>query len=161
MLTKSTPEGARDFLVPARMQPGKFFALPQSPQLFKQILMVAGLDRYYQIVRCFRDEAVRADRQLDFTQLDIEMSFVTEEDIYQLIEPLFARIVQEILGVSPTLPFPRLTHREAMDRYGSDKPDLRYGMELANLTEAFRGSGFRVFAQVVEGGGSAGADARR
>jgi aspartyl-tRNA synthetase len=153
MLTRSTPEGARDFLVPARLQPGKFFALPQSPQLFKQILMVAGLDRYYQIVRCFRDENLRADRQFDFTQLDIEMSFVNEEDVYQLMEPLFAQLVLETNGVEVEKPFPRITYREAMDRFGSDKPDLRYGMELAELSETFRGSEFRVFAQAVASGG--------
>ena len=153
MLTRSTPEGARDFLVPSRLQPGKFFALPQSPQLFKQILMVAGLDRYYQIVRCFRDENLRADRQFDFTQLDLEMSFVSEEDIYELMEPLFAELVRETVGAEVATPFRRLAYREAMDRYGSDKPDLRYGMELADLTEALRGSGFRVFAQTVDSGG--------
>jgi aspartyl-tRNA synthetase len=153
MLTRSTPEGARDFLVPARLQPGKFFALPQSPQLFKQILMVAGLDRYYQIVRCFRDENLRADRQFDFTQLDLEMSFVTEEDVYQLMEPLFAELVLETNGAQVKTPFPRMTYREAMNRYGSDKPDLRYELELIDLTETFRGSAFRVFAQAVESGG--------
>jgi aspartyl-tRNA synthetase len=153
MLTRSTPEGARDFLVPARLSPGKFFALPQSPQLFKQILMVAGLDRYYQIVRCFRDENLRADRQFDFTQLDLEMSFVTEEDIYRLMEPLFVELVRETTGAAVATPFPRLTYRDAMDRYGSDKPDLRYELELVDLTETFRGSGFRVFAQAVDAGG--------
>jgi aspartyl-tRNA synthetase len=153
MLTRSTPEGARDFLVPSRLQPGKFFALPQSPQLFKQILMVAGLDRYYQIVRCFRDENLRADRQFDFTQLDLEMSFVTEEDVYGLMEPLFVELVRETHGTEVPMPFPRLTYRDAMDRFGSDKPDLRYGMELVDVTERFRGSGFRVFAQAVASGG--------
>ena len=153
MLTRSTPEGARDFLVPARLSPGKFFALPQSPQLFKQILMVAGLDRYYQIVRCFRDENLRADRQFDFTQLDLEMSFVTEEDIYGLMEPLFAELVRETTGADVSVPFPRLTYRDAMARFGSDKPDLRYELELVDLTETFRGSAFRVFAQTVDAGG--------
>jgi aspartyl-tRNA synthetase len=153
MLTRSTPEGARDFLVPARLQPGKFFALPQSPQLFKQILMVAGLDRYYQIARCFRDEPIRADRQFDFTQLDVEMSFVSEEDIYRLMEPLFAQVVQEAIGETARTPFPRLTHQEAMARYGSDKPDLRYALELADLTEAVRTSEFRVFARAAASGG--------
>jgi aspartyl-tRNA synthetase len=153
MLTRSTPEGARDFLVPARLQPGKFFALPQSPQLFKQILMVAGLDRYYQIARCFRDEAIRADRQFDFTQLDVELSFVTEEDVYGLMEPLFALLVQDILGQSGKTPFPRLTYQEAMDRFGSDKPDLRYGLELTDLSDAVRSTGFRVFAQTMASGG--------
>ena len=153
MLTRSTPEGARDFLVPARLQPGKFFALPQSPQLFKQILMVAGLDRYYQIARCFRDEAIRADRQFDFTQLDVEMSFVSEEDVYGVMEPLFVQLMQETTGRAPKAPFPRLTYQEAMDRFGSDKPDLRFGMELADVTETFRESDFRVFAKTVSEGG--------
>ena len=155
MLTRSTPEGARDFLVPARLQPGKFFALPQSPQLFKQILMVAGLDRYYQIVRCFRDENLRADRQFDFTQLDLELSFVTEEDIFQLMEPLFARLVEETTGDEVKTPFPRLSYRESMDRYGSDKPDLRYAdlMNIADLTDAFRNTQFRAFASAIAAGG--------
>src|SRR5439155_21454270 len=128
MLTRRTPEGARDFLVPARLQPGKFFALPQSPQLFKQILMVAGLDRYYQIVRCFRDEALRADRQLDFTQLDVEMSFVGEEDVFGVMEPLFARLVKEITVQITKSPSPRLTHQEAMAPSGGENPDPRSGM---------------------------------
>jgi aspartyl-tRNA synthetase len=153
MLTKSTPEGARDFLVPSRLHRGRVYALPQSPQQFKQMLMVAGLDRYYQIVRCLRDEDPRADRHWEFTQLDVEMSFATEEDIYELIEAMFALLWREILDVELTLPFPRLTHAESMTRYGTDKPDTRYGMELADLTESFRGSGFRAFASVVEGGG--------
>ncbi|MFM8944618.1 MAG: aspartate--tRNA ligase [Actinomycetota bacterium] len=153
LLTRSTPEGARDFLVPSRLWPGTFYALPQSPQQLKQLLMVAGQDRYYQIVRCLRDEALRADRGLEFTQLDIEMSFIDEEDIFALIEPLMARIVRETTGATVATPFPRMTYDEMLARYGSDKPDLRYGMELADVTAAFRGSGFKAFAAAVESGG--------
>jgi aspartyl-tRNA synthetase len=153
MLTRSTPEGARDFLVPSRLQPGSFYALPQSPQLFKQILMVAGLDRYYQIVKCFRDEAFRADRQPEFTQLDLEMSFVDEDDVLSLTEELYASIVLEAVGVKVPTPFRRITYDEAMDRYGSDKPDLRYEMELVDLSDAFRNTGFRAFASVLADGG--------
>jgi aspartyl-tRNA synthetase len=153
MLGRSTPEGARDFLVPARLFPGSFYALPQSPQQLKQLLMVAGQDRYYQIVRCFRDEASRADRGFEFTQLDLEMSFVDEEDVYSLMEPLFAQLIREIHGVDVPTPFPRLTFQQVIDRYGSDKPDLRYGMELADLNDVFAGTGFNAFASVVTSGG--------
>lgn len=152
-LTRSTPEGARDFLVPSRLWRGSFYALPQSPQQLKQLLMVAGQDRYYQIVRCFRDEDPRADRSFEFTQLDVEMSFVTEEDIFAAIEPLMAAIVREIQGVEVPIPFPRMTHAEMLERYGTDKPDVRYGMELADLGAVFAGTSFRVFAQVLASGG--------
>jgi aspartyl-tRNA synthetase len=153
MLTRSTPEGARDFLVPSRLQRGQFYALPQSPQLFKQILMVAGLDRYYQIVRCFRDEDLRADRQPEFTQLDMEMSFVSEEDVQSLIEDMLARVWRETIGVEIRTPFPRMLYQEAMRRFGSDKPDLRYGMELADVSEAFQSTSFRALGGALEGGG--------
>ncbi len=153
MLTKSTPEGARDFLVPSRLQRGKVYALPQSPQQFKQLLMVAGFDRYYQLAHCFRDEDLRADRHWEFTQLDLEMSFATEEDVYGVLEEMFGTLWREVAGVEIPRPWPRLTYEESMRRYGSDKPDTRYGMELADLTEAFRGSGFRAFAAAVDGGG--------
>lgn len=152
-LTRSTPEGARDFLVPSRLWPGTFYALPQSPQQLKQLLMVAGQDRYYQIVRCFRDENPRADRGLEFTQLDVEMSFVDEEDVFAVIEPLMARIARETQGVEVATPFPRMTYEDMMARYGSDKPDLRYGMEMADLGEVFSGTGFRAFASALAEGG--------
>ena len=154
LLGRATPEGARDFLVPARVRPGTFFALPQSPQQLKQLLMVGGQDRYYQIVRCLRDEATRADRGFEFTQLDIEMAFVDEEDIFAMIEPLYARIIAETQGVQVPTPFRRMAFDEMVDRFGSDKADLRYGMELVNLVDLFAGSGFNAFAKVAADGGS-------
>jgi aspartyl-tRNA synthetase len=153
-LTKSTPEGARDFLVTTHLSPGDLYALPQSPQLFKQLLMVAGIERYYQIVRCFRDEALRADRQPEFTQLDLELSFLDEEDVYALGQELMAAVWRDVLGVELEVPFPRLTHAEAMGRFGTDKPDLRYGMELTDLGPVFAGTGVGIFAGALEAGGS-------
>jgi len=155
MLTRSTPEGARDFLVPSRLQPGTFYALPQSPQQLKQLLMVAGQDRYYQIVRCLRDEAPRADRSFEFTQLDVEMSFAEQEDVFAVIEPLYARYVREIHGLEVETPFPRIPYDEMLARFGTDKPDLRYGMELADLASVFEGTGFNAFASVLSAEGGA------
>nr|BCX00881.1 MAG: aspartate--tRNA(Asp/Asn) ligase [Bacteroidota bacterium] len=153
MLTKSTPEGARDYLVPSRLHPGKFYALPQSPQLYKQLLMLAGMDRYFQIVRCFRDEDLRADRQPEFTQIDVEMSFATRELIWELIEGLMAELWSRIRGQELARPFPRLTYEEAIRRYGSDKPDLRPGMPIVDLSAIALESPFRLFRQTVESGG--------
>ena len=152
-LFKSTPEGAREFLVPSRISPGEFYALPQSPQQFKQILMCAGVDKYFQLARCFRDEDLRADRQPEFTQIDIEMSFIDREDIYALIEGLLKTIWKTALDYDVPTPFPRIPYREVMDRYGSDKPDTRYAMEIGDLTEDFAASGFKVFSGAVERGG--------
>ncbi|WP_088226234.1 aspartate--tRNA ligase [Desulfosporosinus sp. FKB] len=154
MLVNSSPEGARDYLVPSRVHPGEFYALPQSPQQFKQLLMVGGLEKYFQIVRCFRDEDLRADRQPEFTQLDVEMSFVEVEDILSMMEQLMVRIFSETIGKSIAVPFPRLTYKEAMDRFGSDKPDTRFGMELIDVGEIVGKSGFKVFANVMANGGS-------
>ncbi len=153
MLTKSTPEGARDYLVPSRVNPGKFYALPQSPQIFKQILMVAGMERYFQIVRCFRDEDLRADRQPEFTQLDIEMSFIDQEEILVTMEGLVQHIFKGALDIDVPACFPRMTYDEAMARYGSDKPDIRFAMELVDMGEAVKGSSFKVFESVLEAGG--------
>ncbi len=154
MLIKSTPEGARDFLVPSRIHNGEFYALPQSPQLYKQLSMVAGFDRYMQVARCFRDEDLRADRQPEFTQIDVEMSFVEMEDVLAVGEGYMKRIFKEILDIDLPLPLPRLTYKEAMERYGSDKPDTRYGMEFYNLSDIVKDSGFGVFESAIQGGGS-------
>ncbi len=153
MLTKSTPEGARDYLVPSRVEQGCFYALPQSPQLFKQLLMVAGFDRYFQIVKCFRDEDLRADRQPEFTQVDLELSFVREEDIQAIVEQLMQRLFRDILGVELALPFQRLTYHEAMDRFGLDAPDMRFGLELRDVSSAVRNSAFKVFSETLARGG--------
>ncbi|MDI6714645.1 MAG: aspartate--tRNA ligase [Thermodesulfovibrio sp.] len=153
MLTKSTPEGARDFLVPSRLNPGLFYALPQSPQLFKQILMISGFDRYFQIVRCFRDEDLRADRQPEFTQIDLEMSFVEAEDIIKVIEEMLYDCFINILGVELKIPFKRLTYDEAMNKYGSDKPDLRFGLEIEDVTDIVKNSQFKVFLDTIDKGG--------
>ena len=154
MLTKSTPEGARDYLVPSRVHPGSFYALPQSPQLFKQLRMCAGYDRYFQIVKCFRDEDLRADRQPEFTQIDMELSFADEEDVMDVNERLLKRLFKEILDIDIQLPIQRMTWQEAMDRFGSDKPDMRFGMELKNVSEVVKDCGFSVFTGALEAGGS-------
>lgn len=153
ILMKSTPEGARDYLVPSRIHRGKFYALPQSPQTYKQILMVAGFDRYFQIVKCFRDEDLRADRQMEFTQIDVEMSFVDEDDVLGITEGLIVELWREVLGVTIPGPLPRLTYKEAMERYGSDKPDTRFGLEIRDCSAAVASSGFRVFSDTVKKGG--------
>ncbi|MDO5597536.1 MULTISPECIES: aspartate--tRNA ligase [Acidaminococcus] len=152
-LIRSTPEGARDYLVPSRVNPGKFYALPQSPQLFKQLLMIAGMERYFQIARCFRDEDLRADRQPEFTQLDMEMSFVDEDDIMSLTEKLISYVFKQTLNVDVPVPMARMTWDEAMDKYGSDKPDLRFGMQLINMNEALKGTQFKVFKDIIDKGG--------
>jgi len=152
-LTKSTPEGARDYIVPSRVNPGKFYALPQSPQLFKQLLMVAGFEKYYQIVRCFRDEDLRADRAPEFTQLDMEMSFVDRDDIFNLVEEMFAHLLNKLFNIKIKTPFNKMDYQEAISRYGADKPDLRFGMEIINLTEIFQKSSFKVFGEVIQNKG--------
>ncbi|MDE5966320.1 MAG: aspartate--tRNA ligase, partial [Lachnospiraceae bacterium] len=154
ILNKSTPEGARDYLVPSRVHPGTFYALPQSPQIFKQLLMCSGYDRYYQVAKCFRDEDLRADRQPEFTQIDMELSFVDVEDVLDVNERLLAKVFQEAIGVEVPLPIPRMTWQEAMERFGSDKPDVRFGMELTNVSEVVRNCEFAVFKGAIEGGGS-------
>ena len=153
MLIKPTPEGARDYLVPSRVNQGSFYALPQSPQMFKQLLMVAGTDRYFQIVKCFRDEDLRADRQPEFTQIDLEMSFADSDDVISMQEGLLKRIMKELKGIDIDTPFPRLTYKEAMERYGSDKPDTRFDIELNKLNDIFEESDFMVFKDALETGG--------
>ncbi|EAW34244.1 aspartate--tRNA ligase [Lyngbya sp. PCC 8106] len=153
ILTRSTPEGARDYVLPSRVNPGEWFALPQSPQLFKQLLMVSGMDRYYQIAHCFRDEDLRADRQPEFTQLDMEMSFMSQEEILALNEALVAHIFKAVKGIDLPLPFPRLTYAEALNRYGSDKPDTRFGLELVDVSDLVKDCGFKVFSGAVKSGG--------
>ena len=153
ILTKSTPEGARDYLVPSRVHPGEFYALPQSPQIFKQMLMVSGFDKYYQIARCFRDEDLRADRQPEFTQIDIETSFMGKEEIMAMMEAMMTKVMREVKGLDIETPFPVMTYDDAMSRYGSDKPDTRFGMELQDISELVGNSGFKVFAGAVQSGG--------
>ena len=153
ILTKSTPEGARDYLVPSRTQPGSFFALPQSPQLLKQLLMVGGMERYFQICKCFRDEDLRADRQPEFTQIDLEMSFASEEEVFAVVEGMLARVFSKTLGVELSTPFPRIAHAEALERFGTDKPDIRFGLEVKDVTGIMRGSSFRGFETVLAEGG--------
>jgi aspartyl-tRNA synthetase len=153
MLTKSTPEGARDYLVPSRVNPGTFYALPQSPQIFKQLLMVSGFEKYFQIAKCFRDEDLRKDRQPEFTQIDMEMSFIDTEDIYSLIERMFTHIFDKVMGIKLTTPFPRMTYAEGMRRFGSDKPDTRFGIELTDVSDLVSNCGFKVFADTVAKGG--------
>jgi aspartyl-tRNA synthetase len=154
-LTKSTPEGARDYLVPSRVNPGQFYALPQSPQLFKQLLMISGYDRYFQIVKCFRDEDLRADRQPEFTQIDIEMSFIDREDIYSIMEGLMKSVFRDTLGIGLETPFPRLSYEDSMARYGADNPDVRFGLEMIDLTEILKNTEFKAFADPLQRGGVA------
>ena len=153
VLMKSTPEGARDFLVPSRMHKGKFYALPQSPQTYKQLLMVAGMDRYFQIVKCFRDEDLRADRQLEFTQIDVEMSFIDQEDIFMIVEGLMKRFFKQVWNRELQIPLPRLSFDDAMEKYGSDKPDLRFALEMKTLNNVFANTGFKAFKDAIDGGG--------
>src|SRR5699024_7291297 len=153
ILTKSTPEGARDYLVPSRVHPGEFYALPQSPQLFKQLLMMSGFERYYQIARCFRDEDLRADRQPEFTQIDIETAFLTSEEIMELVENMMKQVMKDVLNEDIATPFERMSYDEAMERYGSDKPDTRFGMELIHVTDIVKNSDFKVFSGPAQSGG--------
>src|SRR5690606_4935307 len=153
ILTKSTPEGARDYLVPSRVHPGEFYALPQSPQLFKQLIMMSGFEKYYQIARCFRDEDLRADRQPEFTQVDIETSFMTSDEIMEMTERMMQHVMKEVKGIDIELPLKRIPYQEAMDRFGSDKPDTRFGLELIHVTDIVAKSSFKVFQGAVESGG--------
>src|SRR5690625_852936 len=153
ILTKSTPEGARDYLVPSRIHTGEFYALPQSPQLFKQLIMMSGFEKYYQIARCFRDEDLRADRQPEFTQVDIETSFMTSNDIMNMVERMMKRLMKEVKGIDIPLPFNRIRYQDAMDRFGSDKPDTRFGMELIHICDVVENSSFQVFKGAIDNGG--------